>query len=53
MWHNEVVNIWTHLLPAIFILMLIFYLYFYYGELVRPKAIELFTCKSDFELYFA
>lgn len=43
MWHNELINIWTHLIGAIIILSLVFYVYFHYEELFRPKAIETFN----------
>lgn len=35
MWHNELVNIWTHLIGAIIIISLIFYLWLNYDELFR------------------
>ncbi|CAD8082604.1 unnamed protein product [Paramecium sonneborni] len=42
MWHNELVNIWTHLIGAIIIISLIFYLWLNYDELFRQKAINSF-----------
>jgi adiponectin receptor len=45
MWHNELINIWTHLIGAIIIISLIFYLWLNYDELFRTKAIESFNGK--------
>lgn len=38
MWHNEVVNIWTHLLGAVFVISLIFYIHYTPGEQVHAHA---------------
>ncbi|CAD8116129.1 unnamed protein product [Paramecium primaurelia] len=43
MWHNELVNIWTHLIGAIIIVSLIFYLWLNYDELFRHRAIQSFN----------
>ncbi|CAD8171674.1 unnamed protein product [Paramecium octaurelia] len=42
MWHNELVNIWTHLIGALIIISLILYLWLNYDELFRQKAINSF-----------
>lgn len=40
MWHNELINIWTHLLGALFVLSLIVYISLNYSEIWKDKALE-------------
>jgi adiponectin receptor len=40
MWHNELINIWTHLLGALFVLLLIGYVTMNYSQVWKDKTLD-------------
>lgn len=52
MWHNETINVWTHLLGALMVIFLIFYTGFYITSNKERIMINLEAFQSESQQFF-
>ena len=50
MWHNELINVWSHLVASLFIVFLIIYISFNYSMSWKEKALYQINGKKFIEI---